>query len=69
MIIKNSNKDLASDEKYRLEEKQRHSEKNRVDAKKGQWFEFKKHPYLEGHTWIYNDKYWLKDFSKSPNLF
>lgn len=75
MIVANSLKcnkfikDGASREKSRLEEKQRESRKNRKDEYKGIWFYLDKHPVTNEEIWIFNNKYWSRDFSKCPDLY
>jgi hypothetical protein len=61
--------DASSEEKNRLEEKQRESRRNRKDEYKGTWFYLSRHPVTNDEVWLFNNKYWLRDFSKSPDLF
>ncbi|CUM48490.1 uncharacterized protein AC631_02318 [Debaryomyces fabryi] len=53
--------DLASDEKVRVEEKQRGARKNRELAKKSykpNWFVKSKHPVTGDDYWEFQDEYW-----------
>ncbi len=62
--------DKASIEKNRLEEKQRESRKNRKEEYKSKWFELGKHPYLSGEElWVFNNRYWLREYSDCPQLY
>ncbi|CAK7901101.1 oxysterol-binding protein homolog 1 [[Candida] anglica] len=55
--------DLASDEKHRVEEKQRAARKKREMSNtsyKPQWFVKRKHPVTGDTFWEYNGQYWNK---------
>lgn len=59
--------DLASDEKHRVEEKQRAARKER-DTKhltyKPNWFIKLQHPVTGDHYWEFNEQYWKKRMNK-----
>lgn len=68
--------DLASDEKHRVEEKQRSARKHRELTKepyKAKWFAKKKHPVTGDNFWESNGEYWLKrkekDLKNSGDIF
>lgn len=61
--------DGASQEKTRLEEKQRESRKNRKDEYKGKWFQLGKHPITSEETWLFTSKYWDRDYSDCLDLY
>jgi hypothetical protein len=62
--------DKASIEKNRLEEKQRETRKNRKEEYKSKWFELSKHPHLSGEElWLFNNRYWLREYSDCPQLY
>nr|XP_018900171.1 PREDICTED: oxysterol-binding protein-related protein 2 [Bemisia tabaci] len=59
--------DGAAAEKHRLEEKQREAKKTRK-SKKGQewtpkWFEKQMNKYTNQEDWMFNGKYWERDFT------
>jgi hypothetical protein len=68
--------DIASNEKHRLEEKQR---EKRVkfesdEMKDGNyvplWFDKKKHHVVQSEElYVFNEKYWLRDFTQSPDIY
>ncbi|KRZ25443.1 Oxysterol-binding protein-related protein 2 [Trichinella pseudospiralis] len=68
--LENGELDLAATEKLRLEEKQRFARSLSKETKL-QWTP--KHDFFVLKTkeqcWIFNDKYWLKDWSSCPDLF
>ncbi len=60
----------ASQEKTRLEEKQRESRnKNGKYEYKGKWFQVSKHPVCNEEAWLFNNKYWLRNYSDCLNLY
>jgi oxysterol-binding protein-related protein 1/2 len=61
--------ELASAEKLKLEEKQRESRKNRTEEYKGLWFDSAKHKYCNDDVWIFNHKYWKRDFKNCPDIY
>lgn len=66
--------ETASSEKTRLEEKQRETrrqvEAGEAEAYQPLWFDLKPHHAAkEQETWTFNNKYWDRDFSKSPQIF
>jgi hypothetical protein len=61
--------DAAGEEKNRLEEKQRESRRTRRDEYKPKWFYQTKHPITQDEIWMFNNKYWLRQFSDCPDLY
>ena len=62
--------DQASVEKCRLEDKQREGrKKERPEDYKGTWFHSAKHPFIDEKIWLFDNKYWNRDFSNCPDLF
>ncbi|XP_055951175.1 oxysterol-binding protein-related protein 2-like isoform X1 [Argiope bruennichi] len=62
----------AATEKNRLEEKQRDARKQRKKKKetwKPMWFYQSKVPHIKNEIWLFNHKYWTRDFSESPDIF
>jgi len=59
----------ATSEKIRLEEKQRETRKNPKFDYKGKWFKFTKHPYCNEEVWIFNNKYWQRNYADCMQLF
>ena len=59
--------DGASSEKQRLEEKQRES--RRHGGHNAKWFSLTKHPVTNEEIWLFNNKYWLRDYSDCPELY
>jgi hypothetical protein len=54
----------------KLEEKQRERRKIRPDWDyKGTWFYLGKHRETQEEVWLSNNKYWLRDYSKCPELY
>ena len=67
-LMENGELAAAAEEKMRLEDKQRASEKARIKAKedwKPLWFDFDE----ENKKWVFNGKYWDRDFQNSPDIF
>jgi hypothetical protein len=60
--------DGASSQKVRLEEKQRES-RTKHGGHKAKWFNLSKHPINNEETWLFNNKYWLRDYSDCPELY
>lgn len=59
--------DEASNEKHRVEEKQRAARKKREQKRetyKPQWFVKSKHPITNDDYWHYNNEYWIKRKNK-----
>jgi hypothetical protein len=62
--------DRASQEKSRLEEKQRESRnKHGKYDHKGKWFQVGKHPFCSEETWLFNNKYWSRNYNDCPDLY
>lgn len=62
--------DGASDEKTHLEEKQREArKKHNNDEYKGTWFHIGKHEFIDENIWLFNNKYWNRDYKNCPYLF
>lgn len=64
----------GADEKTRLEEKQREKrrkvEAGELEAYKPLWFDRRQHEMAKSEeTWLFNDKYWQRDYSKCPDIF
>lgn len=62
----------SSNEKHRLEEKQR--EVRKLKRKKNEvhqplWFDYKLNEYTKENDWIFNEKYWERNFDNSPDIF
>lgn len=61
--------DGAAIEKNRLEVKQREARKTQKDEYKAKWFSLGKNPFVKQDEWIFNNKYWLRDYSDCPDLY
>lgn len=62
--------DRASQEKTRLEEKQRESRnKHGKYDYKGKWFQVDKHPFCSEETWLFNNKYWSRNYKDCSDLY
>jgi len=73
-LYENGQIELASFEKNRLEEKQRETrhkmESGEIESFKPNWFDRKYHSVVNGEeTWLFNQKYWNREFSKCPNIY
>lgn len=72
-LLENGKIDEASNEKHRLEEKQRESRK--IMKKEGEswkpcWFKKGTSPHhADKDCWIFNRSYWDRDYSCSPDIF
>ncbi|XP_071962881.1 oxysterol-binding protein-related protein 1-like isoform X2 [Antedon mediterranea] len=70
--LENGDIDSASDEKHRLEEKQRAARKLRTKLKDTwhtRWFKQDTNPLTGEPDWIFNGKYWARDYKDSPDIF
>ncbi|XP_015276232.1 PREDICTED: oxysterol-binding protein-related protein 1 isoform X2 [Gekko japonicus] len=70
--MENGEIDLASEEKKRLEEKQRTARKNRSKSDeewKTRWFHQAPNPYIGGHDWIYSGNYWDRSYFNLPDIY
>jgi hypothetical protein len=63
------NLDRASEEKLRLEEKQREAAKQRKDDYIPKWFDYSKDLKTSEESWTFNKKYWLRNFTDCPDLY
>ena len=62
--LENGDLDGAAVEKHRLEEKQREVRKSRKKEEVfiPRWFKFGQNPYTKQDDWIYNGKYWDRNY-------
>ncbi|XP_030069518.1 oxysterol-binding protein-related protein 1 isoform X2 [Microcaecilia unicolor] len=70
--MENGEIDLASEEKKRLEEKQRAARKNRSKSDedwKTRWFHQGPNPYNGSQDWLYSGKYWDRNYSDLPDIY
>ncbi|XP_074656432.1 oxysterol-binding protein-related protein 1-like isoform X2 [Tubulanus polymorphus] len=64
--------DGAAEEKMRLEEKQRGARKDRKRRKNEwtpRWFDPETNPHTSKEDWVFNGRYWNRDWSESPDIF
>uniref|UniRef100_A0A8C6GLT2 Oxysterol-binding protein n=1 Tax=Mus spicilegus TaxID=10103 RepID=A0A8C6GLT2_MUSSI len=70
--MENGEIDLASEEKKRLEEKQRAARKNRSKSEedwKTRWFHQGPNPYSGAQDWIYSGSYWDRNYFNLPDIY
>ncbi|KAF3691175.1 Oxysterol-binding protein-related protein 1 [Channa argus] len=70
--MENGDIDLASEEKKRLEEKQRASRKNRSKSEeewKTRWFQQGQNPHTSSQDWLYSGGYWDRKYSQLPDIY
>ncbi|KAM8966778.1 oxysterol-binding protein-related protein 1 isoform 2-T2 [Pelodytes ibericus] len=70
--MENGDIDTASEEKKRLEEKQRAARKNRSKSDedwKTRWFHQGPNPYNGGQDWLYSGNYWDRDYNNLPDIY
>ncbi|XP_064202597.1 oxysterol-binding protein-related protein 1-like [Anguilla rostrata] len=70
--MENGDIDLASEEKKRLEEKQRASRKNRSKSDedwKTRWFNQGPNPHNGSQDWLYTGGYWDRNYSNLPDIY
>ncbi|XP_053098942.1 oxysterol-binding protein-related protein 1 isoform X3 [Hemicordylus capensis] len=78
--MENGDIDVASEEKKRLEEKQRAARKNRSKSEEDwktsqpvaqtpRWFHQGPNPYIGGHDWIYSGNYWDRNYFNLPDIY
>nr|XP_015209327.1 PREDICTED: oxysterol-binding protein-related protein 1 isoform X1 [Lepisosteus oculatus] len=77
--MENGDIDLASEEKKRLEEKQRAARKNRsksddewktrIPALGPRWFHQGPNPYNSSADWLYSSGYWDRNYSQLPDIY
>ncbi|KAM7319969.1 hypothetical protein ACRRTK_020412 [Alexandromys fortis] len=70
--MENGEIDQASEEKKRLEEKQRAARKNRSKSEedwKTRWFHQGPNPYNGAQDWIYSGNYWDRNYFNLPDIY
>ncbi|XP_061744859.1 oxysterol-binding protein-related protein 1 isoform X2 [Nerophis ophidion] len=70
--MENGNIDLASEEKKRLEEKQRAARKNRhkLDEEwKTRWFQQGSNPHTASQDWLFTGGYWDREYAHLPDIY
>ncbi|XP_041647453.1 oxysterol-binding protein-related protein 1 isoform X2 [Cheilinus undulatus] len=70
--MENGDIDLASEEKKRLEEKQRTARKNRSkndEEWKTRWFQQGQNPHTSTQDWIFSGGYWDRKYSMLPDIY
>ncbi|XP_068176044.1 oxysterol-binding protein-related protein 1 isoform X2 [Antennarius striatus] len=70
--MENGDIDLASEEKKRLEEKQRASRKNRSKSEeewKTRWFQHGKNPHTSSQDWLFSGGYWDRNYNQLPDIY
>ena len=69
----NGSLDTATEEKHRLEEKQRDKRKHDAHAQSNWnplWFDKSLHPAAKDQeTFTFNHRYWKRDFKNCPDLY
>ncbi|XP_072008157.1 oxysterol-binding protein-related protein 1 isoform X2 [Engystomops pustulosus] len=70
--MENGDIDTASEEKKRLEEKQRAARKNRSKSDedwKTRWFRQGPNPHNNAQDWLYCGKYWDRSYTNLPDIY
>uniref|UniRef100_H2L7K2 Oxysterol-binding protein n=1 Tax=Oryzias latipes TaxID=8090 RepID=H2L7K2_ORYLA len=70
--MENGNIDLASEEKKRLEEKQRAARKNRSKSEedwKSRWFQQGQNPHTRSQDWLFSGGYWDRTYPNLPDIY
>lgn len=70
--MENGDIDLASEEKKRLEEKQRTARKMRAKSDeewKTRWFQQGLNPHVNSQDWLYTSGYWDRSYSQLPDIY
>ncbi|XP_026861347.2 oxysterol-binding protein-related protein 1 isoform X1 [Electrophorus electricus] len=75
--MENGDIDMASEEKKRLEEKQRAARKGRSKPEEEcktrnfspRWFQQGSNPYTDGPDWLFSTAYWNRDYSQVPDIY
>ncbi|XP_051803234.1 oxysterol-binding protein-related protein 1 isoform X2 [Acanthochromis polyacanthus] len=70
--MENGDIDLASEEKKRLEEKQRAARKNRSKSDeewKTKWFQQGQNPHTSSQDWLFCGGYWDRAYSQQPDIY
>ncbi|XP_068581412.1 oxysterol-binding protein-related protein 1 isoform X2 [Cebidichthys violaceus] len=72
--MENGDIDVASEEKKRLEEKQRAARKNRsrsdsAEEWKTRWFQQGQNPHTSSQDWLFSSGYWDRNYSQLPDIY
>ncbi|KAM3619852.1 uncharacterized protein V6R79_014707 [Siganus canaliculatus] len=70
--MENGDIDHASEEKKRLEEKQRAARRNRSKADedwKTRWFQQGQNPHTSSQDWLFAGGYWDREYSQLPDIY
>lgn len=70
--MENGDIDLASEEKKRLEEKQRAARKSRAKSDeewKSKWFQQGQNPHTNSQDWLFTGGYWDRKYSQLPDIY
>uniref|UniRef100_A0A3Q2NN75 Oxysterol-binding protein n=1 Tax=Fundulus heteroclitus TaxID=8078 RepID=A0A3Q2NN75_FUNHE len=70
--MENGDIDFASEEKKRLEEKQRAARKNRSKSDeecKTRWFQQGPNPHTRSQDWLFSGGYWDRNYSQLPDIY
>ncbi|XP_053368544.1 oxysterol-binding protein-related protein 1 [Clarias gariepinus] len=70
--MENGDIDLASEEKKRLEEKQRAARKSQGKSEEGwktRWFYQGPNPHTNSPDWLFTTSYWNRDYSQVPDIY
>ncbi|XP_077348707.1 oxysterol-binding protein-related protein 1 isoform X1 [Lithobates pipiens] len=70
--MENGDIDTASEEKKRLEEKQRAARKNRSKSDEDwntRWFHQGPNPYNNAQDWLFSGKYWDRSYTSLPDIY
>ncbi|XP_008280194.1 oxysterol-binding protein-related protein 1 isoform X2 [Stegastes partitus] len=70
--MENGDIDVASEEKKRLEEKQRAARKNRSKSDeeyKTKWFQQGQNPHTNSQDWLFCGGYWDRTYSQLPDIY
>ncbi|XP_038124407.1 oxysterol-binding protein-related protein 1 isoform X3 [Cyprinodon tularosa] len=70
--MENGDIDFASEEKKRLEEKQRAARKNRSksdEEHKTKWFQQGPNPHTSSQDWLFAGGYWDRNYSQLPDIY
>ncbi|XP_063056950.1 oxysterol-binding protein-related protein 1 isoform X2 [Engraulis encrasicolus] len=70
--MENGDIDMASEEKKRLEEKQRAARKKRTQSNedwKTKWFHQGPNPHNGAQDWIFSSSYWDRNYSQMPDIY
>ncbi|XP_029001379.1 oxysterol-binding protein-related protein 1 isoform X2 [Betta splendens] len=70
--MENGDIDLASEEKKRLEEKQRAACKNRSKSDeewKTRWFQQGQNPHTSSQDWLFSGGYWERKYGQMPDIY